>query len=1122
MPAGLPDFKKLVKFIYKDLGEHINSSLNRLEKTSFNNNEFDRTLFYLKQRLAGANQKIDNHIHYTKLIIESIEKNFKAKLRKNRNLRNHEVLLSLSEDSSGECRIVTTNFDTLFEEAKDGKIESHAGAGMPLPGSPKFKGAMHLHGRLKDERNELKDTELVLFSSDFGEAYARAGWATRFVYELMQAYTVVIIGYSLNDPPVRYLLEALAIDSQRFPFKNKVYFITSSKGGESNDDYKRLESMNITPIIFDGWDLAYKTLEEWSCYKNNPENWVKKKLEEVTKDKIPNYDDNKRKEWVKQIFSHKEIERLLPSHLFSKEWIDYLFYNVFIPDYYNINIVPFIIENRNNPLVIDIIKKIGLIKLDKFLSKYGGADILSVIDNLFRLIYNNNLEETHKKDWEIIFYKYSLYKKLLIRDKYELVKRIKTGFYSCIDVEQVSLWLYITAIQLSDVLDISNTIPLNQIEILSDTSATEDLFYQLDARFREYVWYGKLTDKTEIFLHFINEKDIDSQNCLYWILIGCWKQFAVQSPEKAKHDVQKWLLEDDRLYFLAATHAISESNNLFTAKEVYSAIEHRKDDFWICSRYKLIDVFKKFWSEFSANQKDLIIHRICGWEDEKDSYWFLRGFKGHGLEMSPEGMEKFKEIENNNLGWAKEAMPQNSGSISVKVLPTRIAGKNKTVLEFVSTVSDLIKRVDGINDDERYNKLIDEALDYFQVINERKVINGTVFSLSLDFLKKLLNISCRNEEKLLCFFQNIIDIKKMPLVFRWDEGKSFIELWNSLSEIVFKNRDRSLENLTINTALNTLEGMLVQLLFSVLSTEQKKQLNQGKLAWDKLKDLFLKCVGFIKKGSNNSKSTLYILGKDMGYIYSFDPVWYQENIDGLFLSSEYYPYLLRAYLTHYSIGSSDFFSLLWGRIDHDVNSLDFLEHNEKDKYLWKLLQVLIFYYEKKNFNLDNVFQKEIEGKVRVLLKASEVYRKTFIRFINNMSVVPSFSNVEQSWNDFYKPLFSLWPKDDKFQDGVSSGCILKIILLSRKKFLDVYNTLRGLLRPLLILNIYLSTVEAETFEYAKKHYGKELLDIFNVVYEKGAISISLDLNKLLDDLIKYNPLLEDETDYKRLRKIING
>ena len=49
----------------------------------------------------------------------------------------------------------------------------------------------------------------------------------------MRAYTVVLVGYQANDPPMRYLLEALEADRERYPDLQKVYaFAPCGRGQE--------------------------------------------------------------------------------------------------------------------------------------------------------------------------------------------------------------------------------------------------------------------------------------------------------------------------------------------------------------------------------------------------------------------------------------------------------------------------------------------------------------------------------------------------------------------------------------------------------------------------------------------------------------------------------------------------------------------------------------------------------------------------------------------------------------------------------------------------------------------------------------------------------------------------
>ncbi len=72
----------------------------------------------------------------------------------------------------GRPRLLTTNFDTLFERAAQQAgvaLMSHAHKSIPRPGGPRDYGILHLHGRLADDTLNLEGSDLILTSADFGE-----------------------------------------------------------------------------------------------------------------------------------------------------------------------------------------------------------------------------------------------------------------------------------------------------------------------------------------------------------------------------------------------------------------------------------------------------------------------------------------------------------------------------------------------------------------------------------------------------------------------------------------------------------------------------------------------------------------------------------------------------------------------------------------------------------------------------------------------------------------------------------------------------------------------------------------------------------------------------------------
>ena len=167
------------------------------------------------------------------------------------NLDQHRTILRLSRDLDNRISVVTTNFETLLEMAaleglpseEIAKI-SFAGQDLPAPGSPSFSGIIHLHGRLGDSSLGLQPTPLVLTSADYGDAYMRSGWASRFLFDLARCRAIVLVGYGGDDAPVRYFLNVLESDRERFPDLKPVYAFSAYVG----DAAEAIESWGTLPV----------------------------------------------------------------------------------------------------------------------------------------------------------------------------------------------------------------------------------------------------------------------------------------------------------------------------------------------------------------------------------------------------------------------------------------------------------------------------------------------------------------------------------------------------------------------------------------------------------------------------------------------------------------------------------------------------------------------------------------------------------------------------------------------------------------------------------------------------------------------------------------------------------
>ncbi len=76
-----------------------------------------------------------------------------------------------------------------------------------------FKGLAYIHGNVEQEKEAL-----ILTDGDFGRAYLTEGWARRFLVDLFSNYTVLFVGYSHNDPVMKYLATGLPPSTRRFAF----------------------------------------------------------------------------------------------------------------------------------------------------------------------------------------------------------------------------------------------------------------------------------------------------------------------------------------------------------------------------------------------------------------------------------------------------------------------------------------------------------------------------------------------------------------------------------------------------------------------------------------------------------------------------------------------------------------------------------------------------------------------------------------------------------------------------------------------------------------------------------------------------------------------------------------
>ena len=200
-PAGLPGFRELVDQLYTTL----NTTKTPIEEQAYSREQYDATLYLLEDRYPGKRLAVRR----------ALTKVLKPNLRRKGATDTHFSLLQLAQDRDGAIRLVTTNFDRIFQHlTKRSKpaIPEYPAPLLPIPKDSRWNGVVYLHGLLPATPHEEGLQRLVLSSGDFGLAYLTERWAARFVSELFRNYIVCFVGYSINDPVLRYMMDALAAD----------------------------------------------------------------------------------------------------------------------------------------------------------------------------------------------------------------------------------------------------------------------------------------------------------------------------------------------------------------------------------------------------------------------------------------------------------------------------------------------------------------------------------------------------------------------------------------------------------------------------------------------------------------------------------------------------------------------------------------------------------------------------------------------------------------------------------------------------------------------------------------------------------------------------------------------
>jgi len=278
-PSGLPDFRALVEDVYQVLDPPTHAILRTVARSA--TTEPPSSLALPPQQRAEIQRYIRGDYD---VVLGMLERRLEGDLEGQSIVRNaviarlnrgsprpsalHRSLMQLA-DRGGAAAVITTNFDCLLERSasRRHRVETYALGSIPRPTHRvEFSGVFHIHGALPATAERTSD--LILTDQDFGEFYLRRRVVPDFIYDAARLFHLVLVGYSANDPPMRYLLNAVAADGTRFSdLKERFTFF----GGPDPSDDVAIEDWRgrgITPIPYseaDNHDQIRRTLVQWAA-----------------------------------------------------------------------------------------------------------------------------------------------------------------------------------------------------------------------------------------------------------------------------------------------------------------------------------------------------------------------------------------------------------------------------------------------------------------------------------------------------------------------------------------------------------------------------------------------------------------------------------------------------------------------------------------------------------------------------------------------------------------------------------------------------------------------------------------------------------------------------------------
>lgn len=268
--AGIPDFISLAEAVADSLGvssadpiRAVLKEISTLGQRTGVNGLISADVVFDRLEQSFERSDIDRAVAEALIPIDGVD------------LSAHQMLIDLARTPSGNVRVVTSNFERLFEACAP-DLTVYTPLNLPdVSRVDDFNGIVHNHGIVNELYTDSAGDGFILSSSEFGKAYLADGWATKFIRSILDKYVVLFIGYAADDPPVKYLLQGI---NRLGNNKNTLYAFHAGTAGEADASWstKGVEAIAYNPD--DHHHFLWETIEAWRNRAIDIDGWYEQQF----------------------------------------------------------------------------------------------------------------------------------------------------------------------------------------------------------------------------------------------------------------------------------------------------------------------------------------------------------------------------------------------------------------------------------------------------------------------------------------------------------------------------------------------------------------------------------------------------------------------------------------------------------------------------------------------------------------------------------------------------------------------------------------------------------------------------------------------------------------------------